>query len=110
MHLELLAVHVALVLAPAGGEADLVAAHFAFQRERLPFGAQRAREHLEFLLQRQLAVRALVSAGDADWAAPEPGRGPAGATVRGRRPLGALPPRQDVAFCPAAPPEIRAAR
>src|SRR5216683_1878695 len=76
VHLELLAVGLAAVSVSARGEADLVAAHLAFQRERLAFGAQRAGEHLELLLQRQLALRDLVRAGDAGGDDPEEGGAP----------------------------------
>src|SRR6185503_13342063 len=65
LQLELPVGDAAAVVLAAGLERDLFAAHAAVgDRERLAFGAERAGEHLEFLLERELALRQLVRAGD----------------------------------------------
>src|SRR5581483_8106126 len=73
---DLLAVVAAMVLLAAGGEDDLVAAHLAFDRHGAFAIRERAREHLEGLLQGELALRQLVLAGDARRHDPEERRAP----------------------------------
>src|SRR5258706_13584937 len=80
--LDALAVHFAAVALAPGGEIDFIAAHAAFQRVSLAFGAQAAGEHLILLLERELALRQRVGAGDLRRHDPEergaPGHGAAG--------------------------------
>src|SRR6266850_1600165 len=59
------AVQLGVVLLPACLEGDLLAVHLALERHRPAFGAQRAAEHLELLLERELALRGLPGSADA---------------------------------------------
>src|SRR6185369_783709 len=61
---QVLAVDARVVLLAAGGEGHLRAAHLAGDGDVLAFRMQRAGEHLEFLLEGELALRQLVGAGD----------------------------------------------
>src|SRR2546421_10608031 len=56
MQLELLAVRSPVVLAAARLDRHFLAHHLALDRHRAAFAAQRAGEHLELLLQRELAL------------------------------------------------------
>src|SRR6266404_3213300 len=62
---DLLAVVAAMVLLAAGGEDNVVAAHLAFDRHRALAIGKRAREYLERLLEREVALRQLVLVRDA---------------------------------------------
>src|SRR3954470_22972299 len=81
LELDLLAVVVAMVLLAPGGNDELLAAHLAFDRHGAFAIGERAREHLERLLERELALRQLVLAGDARRHDPEEHRAP-GAVAR----------------------------
>src|SRR5438105_2731509 len=81
LELDLLAVVAAMVLLAAGAQEDLLAAHPAFDRHRALAVRERTREHLERLLERELALRQLVLAGDARRHDPEEHRAP-GAVAR----------------------------
>src|SRR6266404_3684718 len=73
---DLLAVVAAMVLLAAGGEDNVVAAHLAFDRHRALAIGKRAREYLERLLEREVALRQLVLARDARRHDPEERRAP----------------------------------
>src|SRR2546421_9411824 len=81
LELDLLAGVAAMVLLAAGAEDDLVAAHLAVDRHGAFSGAQRAGEHLERLLERELALRQLPLSRDARRHDPEERRAP-GAIAR----------------------------
>src|SRR5919204_914741 len=87
LELDLLAVEAAMVLLAPGGKDDLLAAHLAVDRHRALAGAQRPGKHLERLLERELALRQLVLAGDARRHDPEE-RGTPRAVARLHRLLG----------------------
>src|SRR5437764_5979712 len=76
LELDLLAVVAAVVFLAAGGNGDLLAAHLAFDRHRALAVGERSREHLERLLERELALRQLVLARDARGHDPEKHRAP----------------------------------
>src|SRR5438874_5060280 len=81
LELDLLAGVAAMVLLAAGAEDDLVPAHLAVDRHDAFSGAQRAGEHLERLLERELALRQLPLARDTRRHDPEERRAP-GAIAR----------------------------